>query len=110
MEIGVDSVIRESFHSSLMLARAVYGGLGISDHKAEQIISHFRDYDEALLGEQYIIHRDEAAMIKSTRDSLEHLMGLFAHDAEESDHMEQSEESKDSGGGHGRDTRRPTAE
>ena len=110
MEIGVDSVIRESFHSSLMLARVVYGGLGISNHKADQIISHFRDYDEALMHEQYRIHRDEAAMIKSTRDSLEHLMGLFAQDAEESDHVEQTEESKDSGGAHGRDGRRSAGE
>lgn len=105
MEIGVESVIRETFHSSLAMARSVYADLGISDRKADRIIAHFRDYDEALMAEQYRIHRDEAAMIQSTRSSMEHLMGLFAHDAEESDIVE-PREATDEGATASREDRR----
>jgi glutathione-regulated potassium-efflux system ancillary protein KefC/glutathione-regulated potassium-efflux system protein KefB len=95
MEVGVDQAVRETFHSGLALARAVYGGLGVSNRKADRIIAHFRDYDEDLLVEQYKIHRDEAAMIQSTKDATEHLMGLFAQDAEESDLIDSQEDRKD---------------
>jgi len=93
MEIGVDGVVRETFHSSLEIARGVFSILGVPDRRSSQIIDHFREYDENLLREQYQMQGDEDAMIKSTRDAMATLAGLFAQDAEEIEVFDQQAEA-----------------
>jgi monovalent cation:proton antiporter-2 (CPA2) family protein len=82
MEVGVDAVFRELFGSSIDLTKAVFVSLGMPNREAEEITSTFKDYDEALVREQYRLRGDETAMILSTREAAVHLASLFEHDKE----------------------------
>lgn len=82
MELGVDQVVREYFDSSLDMAGRVFRELGVPGRQADQMVKHFKDYDEQLLREQYAIHRDEAEMIRTSKEAAAHLASLFEHDQE----------------------------
>ncbi len=80
MDLGA-SVIRETFHSSLVLARDVLEGLGISAETANRHVETFRQHDEKLLASQHLIYDDEAALQQSTREAQKDLDSLFEADA-----------------------------
>jgi glutathione-regulated potassium-efflux system ancillary protein KefC/glutathione-regulated potassium-efflux system protein KefB len=80
MEIGVTGLMRETFVSSLELARDVLVGLGRPAAEADAVANRFRDHDEALLVRQQPFHRDEARLIASSRQAREELERLFEQD------------------------------
>ncbi len=80
MDIGVDHIVRETFLSSLELAREVLQGLGLSRAAAESAVQRFRQHDEALLLRQHKIHHDEAQLIASVKQGAEELERLFEQD------------------------------
>lgn len=82
MDVGVERVVRETFSSSLELARDVLRGLGISAAQADEIVRRFRAHDEALLDRQHKIHHDEAQLIASAKQGAEELERLFEQDIE----------------------------
>jgi monovalent cation:proton antiporter-2 (CPA2) family protein len=84
MDIGVDKLIRETFLSSLELARDVLVGLGYPAAEAEQAVRLFRQHDEELLAKQHKIHEDEAQLIASARQGAEELERLFGQDTDAS--------------------------
>lgn len=107
MELGVDQVVREYFDSSLDMAGRVFRELGVPGRRADQMVKRFKEYDEQLLREQYTIHRDEAEMIRTSKEAAAHLASLFEHDQEA---VEQEEGESDSrGDGRGSDRPRQTA-
>ncbi|MEO8011143.1 MAG: monovalent cation:proton antiporter-2 (CPA2) family protein [Dokdonella sp.] len=79
MDLGVD-VVRETFHSSLVLSRGVLESLGMDSDMAAQRIERFRQFDEKLLGEQYLVYDDDAAILQNAQDSLRDLDRLFEAD------------------------------
>jgi glutathione-regulated potassium-efflux system ancillary protein KefC/glutathione-regulated potassium-efflux system protein KefB len=89
MELGVDHTVREYFGSSLDMAGRVFRELGVPSRRADEIIKHFKDYDEHLVREQYHIHRDEAEMIRTSKEAAAHLAGLFEHDQEVAEQEEE---------------------
>ena len=82
MEVGVHAVFREMFASSVDLSRSVFVSLGIPAREADAIARTFKEYDETLMREQYRIHGDETALIRSSREAAAHLAGLFEQDKE----------------------------
>jgi len=82
MDIGVTHIMRETFVSSLELARDVLVGLGRSPTEADVAARRFRSHDEALLERQQTLHHDEARLIAVTRQALEELERLFEHDGQ----------------------------
>jgi len=82
MDLGVDKVMRETFLSSVELARDVLVGLGHSTAEADAAASLFRRHDEELLARQHAIYEDEAQLIAATRAGAEELERLFEQDAE----------------------------
>lgn len=81
MDIGVKVINRETYLSSLDLARQVLVGLGVDPAQAERNIQRFRDYDEQLVERQHAIHQDEAKLIESVKESMRELEELFESDA-----------------------------
>jgi glutathione-regulated potassium-efflux system protein KefB len=61
MDLGVKIINRETYLSSLDLARNVLMGLGISEDKAAEGVARFQQYDEALMRRQHAIYQDEAS-------------------------------------------------
>ena len=86
MDLDV-GVVRETFHSSLVLSREVLEALGMEPELAAQRVERFREFDEKLLAEQHLVYDDEAAIMSNARDALRELDGLFeadtAHGGEE---------------------------
>ncbi|MFO0040830.1 MAG: NAD-binding protein, partial [Pseudomonadota bacterium] len=80
MDLGVDCVVRETFHSSLLLTRTALEGLGVDEATAADRVERFRAHDEAMLREQYLIHDDESALIQSATESRAELARLFEGD------------------------------
>ena len=85
MDLGVDQVIRETFYSSIELARHTLQAVGSSDADAQRRVARFIDHDEALLREQYLMYDDEAALIQSSKEARNELARLFDADAQFAD-------------------------
>ena len=80
MDLGVDVVTRETFHSSIEMGRHALQALGMDDEQAAQRARRFTEHDEALLREQHLVYDDEAALVVSSRDALRDLQKLFEAD------------------------------
>ncbi len=80
MALGVDFVIRESWLSSLELARESLRAVGVRN--PSQYVDRFREHDEATLTEQVQHKDDEEQLVKIDRRSREQLSDLFEDDRE----------------------------
>jgi glutathione-regulated potassium-efflux system protein KefB len=79
MDMGVE-VVRETFHSSLVLGQRVMQELGLPEDVALERRERFREHDEALLRQQHLVYDDEAALIASNKEALSELERLFEAD------------------------------
>ena len=83
MELGIPVVWRETFLSSLDMARHVLEGLGLPDYEAERVAERFRVHDEQRLYGHFGEHQDEKRMQVLAKKAAEELRDLFAEDAEQ---------------------------
>ncbi|KAG1070397.1 hypothetical protein G6F40_017585 [Rhizopus arrhizus] len=72
---------REVFGTSLEMSGRVLTALGIAANVAERHVQRFREHDEQLLRDQYLVYDDEAAVIQTSRASRNDLLHLFEADA-----------------------------
>jgi glutathione-regulated potassium-efflux system protein KefB len=72
---------REVFGTSLELSERLLVALGLSVDTARNHVQRFREHDEKLLRDQYLVYDDEAAVIQTSRDARADLMQLFEADA-----------------------------
>jgi len=79
-ESDVDVVTRETFHSSLKMARHTLRLLGMPEERANQRVDRFRVHDEAILKAQFQVRDDEEKMIQSTREAFMELQSIFEAD------------------------------
>jgi glutathione-regulated potassium-efflux system protein KefB len=79
MDLGVE-VIRETFHSSLVLGQQVMEALGVPHDVAFERRERFREHDERMLREQHLVYDDEAALIASSEQARRELETLFEAD------------------------------
>jgi monovalent cation:proton antiporter-2 (CPA2) family protein len=80
MDRDVDGLVRETFYSSLQLARQALTQLGIDEAAAERAITLFRDHDEKSLLETHAVYRDEQQLIQSQQHAADELASLFEAD------------------------------
>jgi monovalent cation:proton antiporter-2 (CPA2) family protein len=80
MDRDVDGLVRETFHSSLQLARMALTTLGIDDEAAERAVALFRDHDEKTLLDTHAIYRDEDQVRQSQQQAADELASLFEAD------------------------------
>ncbi|HJW23978.1 MAG TPA: monovalent cation:proton antiporter-2 (CPA2) family protein [Rhodocyclaceae bacterium] len=81
MDIGVTLLMRETYLSSLDLARSVLTGLGECEADAQAAVDMFRAHDEATLLAQHAVYRDEAQLVQTSKEAAKELEGLFEADA-----------------------------
>ena len=79
MDLGVH-VVRETFHSSLVMSREALEQLGLPPDVAAQRVDTFREFDEKLLAEQHLFYDDEAAIMQNSREAQRDLDHLFEAD------------------------------
>ena len=75
MDLGIGCIVRETLLSSLEMSRKMLDALGDPDGAAK--IERFRAFDERLLVEQHLLHKDEAALIQSAQQARVELESLF---------------------------------
>ncbi|WP_145478697.1 monovalent cation:proton antiporter-2 (CPA2) family protein [Stenotrophomonas rhizophila] len=76
---------REVFGTSLDMSERVLTALGIPGDTARNHVERFREHDEKLLRDQYLVYDDEAAVMQTSRDARADLMRLFEADAGRAD-------------------------
>jgi glutathione-regulated potassium-efflux system protein KefB len=81
MDLNVDGIVRETFHSSLVLARDVLEALGFDPAVAAEHVERFRAHDESVLAAQYPVYDDEAAMMQNVKEARADLEHLFEADS-----------------------------
>lgn len=80
MDLNLDTVVRETLHSSLEMARAVLEDLGLPAEIAASQIDKFREHDAKVLKTQYLVYDDEAALMQSSKEAFDDLERLFEAD------------------------------
>ncbi|HEY2617167.1 MAG TPA: monovalent cation:proton antiporter-2 (CPA2) family protein [Acetobacteraceae bacterium] len=83
LDRDVDGLVRETFYSSLQLARQALTILGVDEATAERAVALFRDHDEKNLLETHAIYRDEQQLIQSQQQAADELANLFEMDRPE---------------------------
>jgi glutathione-regulated potassium-efflux system protein KefB len=91
MDLNVDEIVRDTFFSSLELARHVLLALGYDEATAKEHLRTFREHDERVLANQYPVYDDEAALLQTTKEAREDLQRLFEVDASGDDEEEEEE-------------------
>lgn len=79
-DLGVRSIFRETFPSSVDMARLALLRLGVGAAATEQAVSLFRRHDEEQLDAQYAVHGDEARLIQTAQEAAAQLRELFETD------------------------------
>lgn len=83
MDLGVDGIVRETFFSSLEIARGVLESLGYDAATADDHVQRFRAHDERVLAQQYPVYDDEAALLQTAKEARDDLMRLFEADVDD---------------------------
>jgi voltage-gated potassium channel Kch len=83
MDRDVDGLVRDTFYSSLEIARMALTSLGIEKAAADRAVTLFREHDERTLREAHAIWRDERQLIQTTQQAAEELESLFEADQQE---------------------------
>lgn len=73
-------LVRETFHSALLMTDTVLEELGIGENARKQIVETFREHDERALRETLPYHDDEKRLIQTAKQMNDELTGLFAAD------------------------------
>ncbi|MEM7468176.1 MAG: monovalent cation:proton antiporter-2 (CPA2) family protein [Pseudomonadota bacterium] len=80
LDLGVDYVTRDTFHSALSLSTDVLCGLGFNRSRAEEIVDLFRLHDEGRLLAHRDSHTDEERMQDLAKQDAAMLEELFQQD------------------------------
>ncbi|MEO5559519.1 MAG: monovalent cation:proton antiporter-2 (CPA2) family protein [Dokdonella sp.] len=80
MDLNIEDIVRDTFFSSLEIARHVFEALGYDKATAADYVQRFRDHDERVLADQYPVYDDEAALLQSAKESRADLEHLFQTD------------------------------
>jgi glutathione-regulated potassium-efflux system protein KefB len=91
MDLNVDEIVRDTFFSSLELARYVLLALGYDEATAKEHLRAIREHDERVLANQYPVYDDETALLQTTQEAREDLQRLFEVDASGGDEEEEEE-------------------
>ncbi|HEX5122021.1 MAG TPA: monovalent cation:proton antiporter-2 (CPA2) family protein [Rhodanobacteraceae bacterium] len=91
MDLNVDEIVRDTFFSSLELARYVLLALGYDEATAKEHLRTFREHDERVLANQYPVYDDETALLQTTQEARNDLQHLFEVDASGDDEEEEEE-------------------
>ncbi len=83
MDLNVQVLYRDTFYSSLVLAKSILLGLGFPAQEAERTVNLFREHDEKLIKQQHAIYQDEQALVEIALKSRAELQSLFESDDSE---------------------------
>lgn len=80
MGVGVETIVRETFYSSLRMTELVMEKLDMPEAQAQRAIELFRDHDEARLTDSYVFADDEGKLAQTAQEANKELRDLFEAD------------------------------
>ena len=83
MDLNVDDIVRDTFFSSLEIARDVFEGLGYDRASADDYVRRFREHDEAHPCQPIPVLRRRSGTLQSAKEARADLERLFEADAEQ---------------------------
>lgn len=84
MDIGVESIRRETFESSLYFTRDLLEKMGFPLESAKRIIKRFKEHDEAMIAEQYKVRHDDAMFVSLAKQGTEQLRQVLSSESSQS--------------------------
>ncbi len=79
-DLGIESIYRETFPSSLEVAHQALLRLGLAISDAQRAVTLFKQHDEAQLKVQHALQNDEAKLIQTSQEAAAQLKELFEAD------------------------------
>ena len=83
MDLKVDGIVRETFHSSLRMSTMVLEALDVPSSEARRAVELFREHDERTLIKTHPIYEDEHQLIQTTQQAAAELEELFEADRQQ---------------------------
>ena len=80
MDQGVETIVRETFFSSLRLSELALLSLGMNPDEAKRTVQVFRERDEQSLIDSHGMYKDEKQMIQTAAQVIEELKSLYEAD------------------------------
>lgn len=80
MGLGIEHIVRETFHSSLVLTEKVLAAMGEKPAAVRRLLETFREHDETNLRKQFGFRDDQAQMIQNALQTAAELESLFEQD------------------------------
>jgi glutathione-regulated potassium-efflux system ancillary protein KefC/glutathione-regulated potassium-efflux system protein KefB len=80
-DLGIQSIYRETFPSSLDVAHQALLRLGVGITAAQRAVTLFKQHDEAQLELQHAVRHDEARLIQTAQEAAAQLKDLFEADS-----------------------------
>ncbi|MEM8981631.1 MAG: monovalent cation:proton antiporter-2 (CPA2) family protein [Pseudomonadota bacterium] len=88
MDLGIEHIYRDTFHSSLAMTQSLLTLLGTDAATSKSVVNTFADYDERLLHRQHAFRQDEHQYMQSVQEAAAELETLLnadrKHDKSES--------------------------
>lgn len=85
MDLKVDGIVRETFHSSLRMSAMVLEALDVPASEARRAVELFREHDERTLARTHAVYDDEHQLIQTTQQAAAELAELFEADRRNSE-------------------------
>jgi monovalent cation:proton antiporter-2 (CPA2) family protein len=85
MDLKVDGIVRETFHSSLRMSTMVLEALDVPSSEARRAVELFREHDERTLIKTHAVYDDEHQLIQTTQQATAELEEVFEADRQESE-------------------------
>jgi monovalent cation:proton antiporter-2 (CPA2) family protein len=88
MDLNCELIERETFRSSLYLAKEVLIALEVPRWDAETTVARFQVHDEKTLVRQHAIYHDETQLIQTSKDAATELESLLEQDREDASEID----------------------
>lgn len=79
-DLGVTSIFRETWSSSIEMALAGLSDMGFAEEELQDLKKKFKEFDENMLVEQHKVYRDETAMISVSQQAAGQLARVMQQD------------------------------
>jgi monovalent cation:proton antiporter-2 (CPA2) family protein len=80
MDCGVQVIIRETLHSSLVMGETLLRDYGLDEQEAARIVETFAEHDEETLRRQQAVAHDMDKLVQTTREAAVELESLIRAD------------------------------
>ena len=80
-ELGIHTVWRETYHSTLVMAYQALTGTGLDSDQVKSSLEEFRQLDEQILGAQHMIAADDIQSYTHLSTSADEIEAMFRQDA-----------------------------